>query len=96
MNITKYFPLTGVITEEIIATANVKNIFDCIGAKTLQAAMNKIGISGKARWGAADSCSTEIDGKAVAEHGYKITTEEGIDMMMVTHPQEVTFILKKI
>lgn len=96
MNVTKMFPLKGIITEEIIAKADVRNIHACIGALTLQAAFNRSGINGIGRWAAYTSCSSAIEGVEIAKHGYEITTEEHIDFMQVTHPQEVMFILKKI
>ena len=80
------FPLEAEITQEIIDTADTYNVEDCIGAKTLKAAITKIGISADISWGT--TC-----GYILSPYQLCITTKENIDMMKVKTPQKVTFII---
>lgn len=89
MNLYNLFPLKGEITQEIINKANVKNPYACIGALTLKAALDKAGVNSNVSWAHHSSYSTTIEGQSLGI----ITTEQGINMVKVTTPQEVTFIM---
>lgn len=86
------FPLKGEVTQEIIDTAGKYSIIDCIGAKTLRIAVeSRINIELRGydlTWGSHS-------GSIVHEHSlFNIGTLEDVNMMRITEPQTVTFILK--
>lgn len=84
------FPLKGEITQEIINTANTFDYGNCIGALTLKAALGvdiELVDSVISIWGSRNGIQ-RIEGIPVA-----VTTIGGINMMRVTEPQSVTFIL---
>lgn len=85
--IVALFPLKARITKEIIESAKVFNARNCIGALTLKSVLPDE-LKGSASWGSRSSCST------FERFGLIVTTEEGIDMMEVKNPRNVTFILK--
>ncbi len=84
------FPIKAQITQEIIDKSRTLNIYDCIGAKTLQSVIPPCQV--RIFWG--------LDSGGIVHDTFKpdfqieITTKEGVDMMGITKPQEVTFIIK--
>lgn len=82
------FPIKAKITQEIIDTAELYDNKNCIGAKALREVLpEKFKL--KADWGA--------DNTVILIEGYRVylTTEERINLMKVTEPMDVTFILDK-
>lgn len=84
------FPLEFEITQDIINNADVYDIDNCIGALSLKKALGFEHVT----W-AADTGSLHYNDK---ENSLcfvdTISTEEGINMMEVTEPQKVTFIVQ--
>ena len=78
------FPLEAWITPAIIEVADVNNATECIGALTLRSAL---GLSLVVGWvtysGVIFTDDAPVD----------VTTYERINMMKVTEPQKVTFVL---
>lgn len=100
------FPLKGEITPAILQKADRRDTKRCVGARTLRAALGEqfaTYFSGKG--GAEVLHDPEADyfgwgaycGNVRTRQGgeYLIGTEEGLQMMEVTEPQAVTFIISK-
>lgn len=85
------FPLKGIITQDIIDNANISSINNCIGSLTLKAALGDnidlLDCSG-GLWGNSYGSNHIKDGGFV-----RITTTDGVEMMGVNKPMEVTFIV---
>ena len=79
------FPLKATITQEIIDNAKLHNRFKCIGALTLKSVIPE----GNPSWGNTIGSIGVSGGERIV-----LTTEEGIEMMCVKQPREVTFILE--
>ncbi len=89
--LSEVFPLKGFITQEIIDKSNVNDTSNCIGTNTLKEALgentNLFDYIGWARHSGANS--------SIEKGSIRITTVEGIDLMEVKRPQEVTFIISE-
>lgn len=85
----KLFPRKVMITQDIIDEANNISCINCIGAKTLFSIFDDKETYYLASWGSVNGTLY------TASKNYKITTEEGINMMEVKKPMEVTLIYKK-
>lgn len=90
-SIDHLFPLKGYITQEIIDNSNVRDVYNCIGYNTLVQALGSencekyFSVMG---WG-----NTSGSQRTKEDVSVLITTVEEVDMMDVTEPMEVTFIL---
>jgi hypothetical protein len=91
------FPLYGNITQEIIDSAKIYNSQRCIGALSLRSALGHYtekhnftmscgGYSGNLILNLNDENSDIY---------VRLTTEEKVNMMKITEPQLVTFIIKE-
>lgn len=85
------FPLKGEITQEIIDSANIFDIANCIGALTLKSALgeNLQLVESKSLWGSYTGFINLVDETKVS-----IGTIENTNFMNVTKPQLVTFIIE--
>lgn len=83
------FPLKAMITQDIIDNSDVNDCTDCIGANTLKSVLPEE-LKKYAQW-----CITYEWGKYGTDELICITTIEGVDMMKITEPMEVTFIIEK-
>lgn len=81
------FPLKGKLTKTILRTSKISDSQRCNGALTLKKALGEIeGLY--VSWGDTETNSTEFKGEII-----RIGTEENLDFMEATEPQEVTFLL---
>jgi len=78
------FPLKGRVTWEILMSSQRMSVRGCVGAVTLRTALGEFANGRIVRWGNQDGV---VDDDA-------ITTLEEVEMMNITEPTEVTFILK--
>ena len=82
------FPLKATITQEIIDKANIMDEYNCIGALTLKSVIpDTYDFHHKLAWG----CDCGLQG--IYKKPVLLTTLEGINMMNVKTPQEVTFVV---
>lgn len=88
--IKKLFPLEVNITQEIIDKAELLNAHKCIGALALQSVLPKRKDGKPWSWGSTEGNQWQDNkGRHIV-----IGTAEKIDLMQVTIPRTITFILK--
>lgn len=91
MDIKKFkalFPLSGEITKDIIKQADLRNPYDCIGVRTLKAALGNNLPESKISWGSTG-------GALMSKERIFFTTKESVNMMRVKRPRKVTFIIRE-
>lgn len=82
------FPLKGRVTQEIIDEADIDDWQNCVGALTLSEALGEnIQLVDKINWG-NDRGFPKVDKETVI-----LTTKEKYNMMGITKPVDVEFIL---
>ena len=93
--VKKLFPLKAVITQNIIDSADVWNVEKCKGALTLKSVLPDE-LKDNVTWGANDGFIFERESKGSEEvQMIRIATEEGVNMIYIEEPLEVTFIIKE-
>lgn len=90
------FPLKVEITNEIIKNADIGNPLNCIGVLALKAGLGKKndGLNSIDWLFHSGSISSQFDDYEF--HYLVIETEERINMMEVTTPKTVTFVIKRV
>lgn len=87
--LSEVFPLKGFITQDIIDKSVLMDTTNCIGANTLKEALGEnINLFDYIGWAIHSGANSSKERGSV-----RITTVEGIDLMEVKRPQEVTFII---
>jgi hypothetical protein len=87
------FPRKGIITQEIIDTARLWSVSECIGAKTLKASLGEEIVKELCpnMWGNETGCITDKQQQWLS--AVEIGTKENIPMIDVDIPMEVEFIV---
>lgn len=94
------FPLNGIVTQDIIDTADIDDIHNCIGAKTLKLALPKK-FHKYIVWGSSFSFINLGDKRFTFNDDENFTwvqslnadTETPLNLIDVTEPIEVNFVL---
>jgi hypothetical protein len=92
MELKDLFPRKFFITEEIIKKANLSNVSNCIGALSLKESLKNVPEIDQEElsWGSYSGSNT------ILGCNVWVGTQEGINLMNVTEPQEITFIIDLI
>lgn len=80
------FPITTMVTQEIINKSSISSIWNCIGANTLKSCV-PIELQKTLHWGRSS-------GFVYATNDDDLRIKSNIDMMEITEPIEVTFIIE--
>jgi hypothetical protein len=86
------FPIKVKVTKEMIDEANVNNIYNCIGAKALKAAIPNIAKNKRFEiiWGTSNGYVLLADSDKIV--GLEIENKEGINLMRIKKPKTITLI----